>query len=88
MNIFAVREVMKFAKNYAINNGPIFLELDTYRYQGHSMSDPGISYRTRDEVVNIRANRDCIAYVKNMLLKSNFATEDQLKVLLFIYFFS
>jgi len=80
MNVFSVREVFKFCKNYAINNGPIFLELDTYRYQGHSMSDPGISYRTRDEVVKIREQRDCITALKKIILNANFATEKELKV--------
>jgi len=45
-----VRETVKFAKEYVIKNGPIFLEVLTYRYHGHSMSDPGLSYRTREEV--------------------------------------
>lgn len=81
MNVFAVREIMKFAKNFAINNGPIFLEFDTYRYQGHSMSDPGISYRTRDEVVNVRTQRDCISKVGGLILKAGWATEQELKVI-------
>lgn len=80
MNVFSVREVIKFVKDYAINNGPVFLELDTYRYQGHSMSDPGISYRTRDEVVHVRTQRDCITYIKNLILKAGFSTEKDLKV--------
>ena len=45
MNVFTVREVIKFAKNFALNHGPIVLNCDTYRYHGHSMSDPGTTYR-------------------------------------------
>jgi len=49
-NILNVREAMKFAGKYAVENGPILVEMATYRYHGHSMSDPGTTYRTKDEV--------------------------------------
>lgn len=61
---------MEFAKKYAIEEGPIYLDIETYRYHGyilmlliilgHSMSDPGISYRSRDEVMKVRQTRDPI----------------------------
>ena len=50
MNVFHMKEAIKFAKKYAIEHGPIYIEADTYRYHGHSMSDPGLSYRSREEV--------------------------------------
>lgn len=79
MDVFAVREVVKFCKEYAIQNGPMFLELETYRYQGHSMSDPGITYRTKEEVSKIRSTVDCIEKVRKHLLDNSFATEAELK---------
>ena len=49
-NYFHVKEGFKWAKKYAIENGPLFIELRTYRYHGHSMSDSGTTYRTLDEI--------------------------------------
>lgn len=46
-NVFEVREAFRWAKEYAIENGPLFIEISCYRYHGHSMSDPGVSYRKR-----------------------------------------
>jgi pyruvate dehydrogenase E1 component alpha subunit len=79
MNVLAVKEGMKFSAEYARTQGPIIVEMETYRYMGHSMSDPGLSYRTRDEVSEIRAQRDPIDRVKLWLLENEFATEEQLK---------
>jgi len=80
-NVLAVREGMKFAKKYAIENGPLVVEMHTYRYHGHSMSDPGISYRTREEIAQVRKEKDAIEFVKKTLLENKLATEEELKAI-------
>jgi pyruvate dehydrogenase E1 component alpha subunit len=60
-------------------NGPILLELKTYRYRGHSMSDPA-KYRSRDEVQEMREKSDPIEGLKRILLDAG-VKEDALKSL-------
>ena len=59
-------------------NGPYILEMQTYRYRGHSMSDPA-KYRTREEVQKVRDESDPIEMVRNRILAQKFAGEDDLK---------
>lgn len=48
------KEVFRWSKKYCDEGrGPLMIELATYRYSGHSMSDPGTSYRTRDEIQQV-----------------------------------
>ena len=70
-----------FAKEYALANGPMMIEFDTYRYHGHSMSDPGSTYRTRDEISTMRQQRDPIEHVRKLLLDNGFADASELKKL-------
>ena len=81
MNVLSVREGTAFAKAHALEHGPIVMEMDTYRYHGHSMSDPGITYRNRDEVAGVRAARDPVERAKRYLLDGELATADELKAI-------
>jgi len=81
MNVLAVREATKFVRAYAASEGPIVMEMDTYRYHGHSMSDPGITYRNREEVAGVRAARDPVERAKRYLLENELASATDLKAI-------
>lgn len=81
MDVVAVREASKFAIDYCDSGkGPIVLETATYRYSGHSMSDPGTSYRTRDEIQEVRQSRDPITSFREKIINNELATPDEIKV--------
>ena len=78
MDVIAVRDSAIRAMEYCRSEkGPYILEMKTYRYRGHSMSDPA-KYRTRDEVDKIRKNSDPIENIKELLAK-NGLNEDEIK---------
>ena len=79
MNVLKVREAAEEALERARSGkGPTVLEMITYRYRGHSMSDPA-KYRSKEEVEEWRGQHDPIDALRNMLLKEKIATEDSLK---------
>ena len=81
MDVLAVREAAEAAVAHCrAGKGPYILEVKTYRYRGHSMSDPA-KYRTREEVQKMREERDAIESVRQLLLTGNHATEDELKAI-------
>ena len=69
MDVLAVRDTVQYARKHARTIGPIILDIETYRYVGHSMSDPGTAYRTREEVQAVRAKRDPIEKQVTVFLK-------------------
>jgi pyruvate dehydrogenase E1 component alpha subunit len=78
MNVLAVRAAADEAVAHArAGKGPVLLELKTYRYRGHSMSDPA-KYRSREEVQTTREERDPIAFIRKRLLEDG-EDEDTLK---------
>jgi pyruvate dehydrogenase E1 component alpha subunit len=79
MDVLAVRGAAEEALKWARENGPIILELMTYRYRGHSMSDPA-KYRTREEVQEVREHRDPIEHAAKELEKLG-VKEDELKAI-------
>ncbi|KAI6194375.1 Pyruvate dehydrogenase E1 component subunit alpha [Aphelenchoides besseyi] len=82
MDVVTVREAIRFAREYCISGkGPLVMEMATYRYVGHSMSDPGTSYRTREEVQEVRKHRDAIMGFKDKIITAGLVTEDELKTI-------
>jgi pyruvate dehydrogenase E1 component alpha subunit len=81
MDVLAVRDAgKKAAAHCRAGKGPYILEIKTYRYRGHSMSDPA-KYRTREEVQKMRAQRDPIEAVRTLLVSQKYSTEEEIKII-------
>jgi pyruvate dehydrogenase E1 component alpha subunit len=81
MDISAVRQAgAKAAEHARSGKGPFILEMKTYRYRGHSMSDPG-KYRTREEIDAVRKTRDPIDHLQERLEREGVADEAALKAI-------
>ncbi len=81
MDVLAVKEAGERAVAHARSGkGPFLLEMKTYRYRGHSMSDPA-KYRSKEEVERMRAEHDPIEQARRRLLEGKHAGEDDLKKL-------
>ncbi len=81
MDVLAVRDAAARAAEHARSGqGPYILEMKTYRYRGHSMSDPA-KYRTREEVDEVRKTRDPIDHLQELLEKNGWADEAALKAI-------
>jgi pyruvate dehydrogenase E1 component alpha subunit len=81
MDVLEVRAAAEEAAAWCrAGKGPYILEMKTYRYRGHSMSDPA-KYRTKEEVQKMRTEKDPIETLKAVLLDLKVASEDDLKAM-------
>jgi pyruvate dehydrogenase E1 component alpha subunit len=82
MDVLAIKAAVQYGREYTVaGNGPLVYEYVTYRYGGHSMSDPGTTYRTREEIQRMRSTNDPIAGLKQKLLDWKIVTEEELKTI-------
>ncbi|WP_369025196.1 pyruvate dehydrogenase (acetyl-transferring) E1 component subunit alpha [Qipengyuania sp. RANM35] len=80
MDVLEVRQAAEIAfAHVRAGNGPVLMECETYRYRGHSMSDPA-KYRTREEVQDVREHKDPIEGLKKTLIEQG-SSEDDLKAI-------
>lgn len=82
MDVLAVQEGTRYAKEYCLSGkGPIVIELDCYRYMGHSMSDPDSQYRTKSDIQAVKSERDCIRKMKDFMTKEKIMSEEEITAL-------
>jgi pyruvate dehydrogenase E1 component alpha subunit len=81
MDVVAVKNATQFAIEFANEEGPLVMEAETYRYHGHSMSDPDTTYRTRDDIKAVRTTRDPIVKLRQRMIDAEMATEEEFKAI-------
>ncbi|KAK2745637.1 alpha subunit of pyruvate dehydrogenase [Onygenales sp. PD_40] len=82
MDVLAIKAAVQYGREYTVSGkGPLVFEYVTYRYGGHSMSDPGTTYRTREEIQRMRSTNDPIAGLKQKLLDWGVTSEEELKAI-------
>ncbi|MBL0725488.1 MAG: pyruvate dehydrogenase (acetyl-transferring) E1 component subunit alpha [Alphaproteobacteria bacterium] len=80
MNLLETYNTAQYARDYALQNGPILINAVTYRYHGHSMSDPA-KYRSKKEVDDVKNNRDPINGLMSYILSNKLETKGNLNAI-------
>ncbi|CAJ1021530.1 pyruvate dehydrogenase E1 component alpha subunit, putative [Leishmania guyanensis] len=79
MDVLAVQEGTRYARDHCMSGkGPIVMELDCYRYMGHSMSDPDNQYRTKSDIQHVKQERDCIRKMRDFMATEGIMTEEEM----------
>lgn len=79
MDVLAVQEGTRWAKEHCLaGKGPVVIEFDSYRYMGHSMSDPDSQYRTKSDIQLVKNERDCLRKMKDFLEKEGVMTAEEM----------
>lgn len=79
MDVLAVQEGTRWAKEHCMSGkGPVVLEFDSYRYMGHSMSDPDSQYRTKSDIQHVKQERDCIRKMREFMVSEGIMTEEEM----------
>lgn len=79
MDVLAVQEGTRWAKEYCCSGkGPVVIEFDSYRYMGHSMSDPDSQYRTKNDIQLVKNERDCVRKMKEFMTTEGIMTEEEM----------
>lgn len=81
MDIVAVKAATAWAREYVLENGPLVMEMSTYRYHGHSMSDPDTTYRSREEKEAKRKQEDPIGLLQSKIEEAGWATAAECKAI-------
>lgn len=79
MDVLAVQEGTRWAKQHCTSGkGPVVIEFDSYRYMGHSMSDPDSQYRSKNDIQTVKNERDCVKKMKEFMVSEGIMTEDEM----------